>query len=155
MAIKTSGPFTAGELLSELGKTGSFTAGDLRDLNGIGASGSFTAGDLRGKSVMSVSVGSDKTEYFTLLPGQRATATVKASVSGGESPYSYNWTKVSGSSGIGISEGQSGATVTLDAIMPQQDATYTATFRCTVNSQLSDDIVVTFNMIILDLNPDL
>ena len=153
MAIASSGSFTATDLQSELGKTGSFTASDLRELNGIGSSGSFTSTDLRGKSIISVSVGGDKTEYFALQAGQRAVATVSATVTGGASPHSYQWTKVSGSSQLGIASGSTSATVTLDAAMSTADATYTATFRCTVNSVVSDDIVVTFNMILFDLDP--
>ena len=98
MTIASSGSFKASDLRNLLGKTGSFKASDLRELHGIDSSGSFKASDLRGKSVIAVSVGSDKTEYFTGQSGQRFTTSITASVTGGKSPYSYNWTKVSGSS---------------------------------------------------------
>lgn len=154
-SIPSSGSYTSATVRTVLGLSGSYSSSKIRDLNGIGSSGAFTTANMRGLSVMSVSVGNDKTEYFTGTSGQRFTLSITASVSGGESPYSFNWTRTSGSTNIGISSGGTTATVTLDVIMPLQYAVYTSTFRCTVNSKVYDEVTVTFNMIMLDFNPDL
>jgi hypothetical protein len=73
-----------------------------------------------------------------------ATGTIRARVSGGKSPYSYAWAKVSGSGSI-----ESGASTATVKVKASTNGSKTGVFRCTVtdgnNATAHDECTVTFD----------
>ena len=102
MALPT-GDITLGDVAVELGIALPLTLGDsgVRTLAGK-PSGDITLGDLRGKSAYiapSLST-TDTAEGYTFADNgvlESASASATITVTGGEAPFSWTWTRISGS----------------------------------------------------------
>lgn len=105
MTLPASGPITIGMVAAELGIGVPLSLGDsrVRALAGI-PSGPISLGSLRGKSASGPMGGSVPNLSMSAQsnPGTsyNATDTITANIAGGTGPYTYAWSKVSGSGSV-------------------------------------------------------
>jgi len=80
------------------------------------------------------------------LGGNLSTPTITSSVTGGYAPYTYAWTKISGST-FGLANGSLASTQVFQSTATGDSATYTAVYRLTVTdlygSTAYDELTVT------------
>jgi len=101
MALPSTGPLSMSQVNTELGRSSNATISlgeaAVRALAGV-PSGAISFQDLRGKSAMSVSANNVSGSASGFAPsGSVSTGSPNTTVTGGTSPFTFSWARVSGS----------------------------------------------------------
>lgn len=146
-----TGDITLGDVAAELGVALPLTLGDSRVRALAGKpEGDITLGDLRGKSAYtppSLST-SDLAEGYTFAPdGSLETASVDVTidVDGGEEPFSWSWSRISGSSQISGSGARTFSASTTGMTPFTRSATFRGTLTDNRGATASIDLYVTLS----------
>ena len=146
-----TGDITLGDVAAELGVALPLTLGDSRVRALAGKpEGDITLGDVRGKSAyISPSLSTnDMAEGFTFADNgmlESASASVTIIVSGGEAPFSWSWSRISGSPQI-IGSGVAHFTASTSGTTPfSRVATFRGALTDNRGSTASIDVSVTLS----------
>lgn len=163
MPLQTSGAISLSDIQAEFGgsnpislseyyRGGSYVP-DTPTNSGVPTSGQISLSDFYGAAnsepLSLSSSGGSNTEYSSTCRYVHAIGTVTAS--GGTAPYTYSWTKISGTPSIW--SGSSTDTLNVREYMCP-DASASGVFRCTVTdaANTTETIDVTFSLFIVNLN---
>lgn len=146
-----TGDITLGDVAAELGVALPLTLGDSRVRALAGKpEGDITLGDVRGKSAYTAPSLStnDMAEGFTFADNgvlENASASATITVYGGEAPFSWSWSRISGASQI-IGSGDAHFTASTSGTTPfSRQATFRGALTDNRGATASIDVSVTLS----------